>query len=156
VALYDYAEAVVIDEWPLLANGQESDKVWATHDQLCRELDQMEPRTPEESEIRAQLLEEMRDLDHNRRERLLGSEQRMPDLLWVILVSGGVEVVLFTYLFGTRRVGVQAAMTGALAVLFGLILFLSAELNSPFVGYLKVQLTAYQSVLDLMSTMMRR
>jgi hypothetical protein len=98
----------------------------------------------------------MRGLDHNRRDWLLRSEQRMPDLLWVILVGGGVVIVLFTYMLGTKRVEVQAVMTGLLVVLFGLVLFLIAELNSPLAGYLKLQPTGFESVLDLMRTTMPR
>ena len=42
-------------------------------------------------------------------------------------------------------------MTGALVLLIGLVLILIAELNSPFSGYLKLEPTGFQSILQFMN-----
>lgn len=150
VHLRDYAQTVITDEWPLLTHGQESDKAWAIHDELWQDLYQLAGKPGIDASVYNNLLEEMRNVDEDRRLRLAGSEQRVPDLMWIILVGGGIEAVLFTYLFGTKRVGVQVAMTAALVLLIGTVLFLIAELNTPFSGYLKLEPSGYESVVQFM------
>lgn len=149
--LRDYAQAVVTDEWPLLAHGQESDTAWDAHDQLWQDVYQLSGQTGIDQAIYLNLVEGMREVDETRRLRLAGSEHRIPDLMWVILIGGGIEAVLFTYVFGTKRIGVQMGMTAALVLLIGLVLFLIAELNSPFSGFMKLEPTGYQSILQLMN-----
>lgn len=149
--LRDYAQAVVTDEWPLLARGQESDTAWAIHDQLWQDMHQLSGQPGIDQAVYLHLLGEMQDVDEKRRLRLASSEERIPGLMWVILIGGGIEAVLFTYAFGTKRVGVQIGMTAALVLLIGLVLLLIAELDTPFSGDLKLEPAGYRSILQMMN-----
>lgn len=68
------------------------------HDSLWQVLNQQP-----DSRLHDQLLNEMRSLDQDRRSRLLSAEPSVPTLMWVILIGGGLLLVPFTYLFGTKR-----------------------------------------------------
>ena len=85
----DYVQTVVTDEWPLLAHGQESDKAWALNDQIWQDLYQLSGKPGIDPAIYSNLLEEMRNVDEDRRLRLAGSEERVPVLMWIVLSVGG-------------------------------------------------------------------
>ncbi len=155
VSLRDYTQSVVIEEWPLMAQGVDlndrADQAWTDHDDIWIEINQLSPDSPKETNVQMQLLEEMRTLDQDRRMRLLSAQRRMPNLMWVILLGGGVITVAFTYLFGAKHIWVQAGMTIGMVAIFGLILIMIAELDTPFSGKVQVQPTGFRSLLNLMN-----
>jgi hypothetical protein len=70
-----------------------------------------------EQMLYVQALERVHDLNDARRGRLVDAQEGLPALMWVVLVSGGVIVVGFTYLFGLGNTVVHALMIGALAAI---------------------------------------
>src|SRR5829696_2901690 len=94
-----YARVVVDEEWPLMEQEKSSPKAWDLLDDLRTTLQNFDLTTPEEQVVYEQGFERMRDLADARRDRLLESKQGLPAILWVVLISGGIVVVSFTYLF---------------------------------------------------------
>lgn len=155
LSLRDYTQAVITEEWPLMAQGVDlndhPDQAWTEHDEIWMEINKLVPSTPKETNVQMQLLEEMRTLDQDRRMRLLSAQRRMPGLMWVILLGGGVITVAYTYLFGAKHIWVQAGMTIGMVAVFGLILIMIAELDTPFSGQVQIHPTGFQSLLNLMN-----
>lgn len=154
-SLQDYTRSVVTEEWPLMARGVDlnnhPDQAWSEHDDIWMEINEFSPSSPKETNVHLQLLDEMRTLDQDRRMRLLSAQRRMPDLLWAILLSTGAITLAFTFLFGAKHIWVQMGMTIGVVVVFGLILFLIAELDTPFSGQVQIHPTGFQSLLELMN-----
>ena len=151
LAVRDYSQAVVTEEWPLMGRNDynlslQPDQAWVRHDAIWQALAQ-EP----DSRLHSQLLDEMRGLDQDRRSRLLSAEPSVPTLMWVILLGGEILLLLFTYLFGTKRVVTQALMTIGLAGTVALILVLTYALATPYSGYLHIEPTGFESVLSFMN-----
>jgi hypothetical protein len=95
-----------------------------------------------------QALERVHDLNDARRGRLVDAQEGLPALmLVVVLVSGGVIVVGFTYLFGLGNTVVHALMIGALAAIISLSLFTVAALDYPFGRGVQVGPEAFEQVL---------
>jgi hypothetical protein len=65
---------------------------------------------------------------------LLDANTYVPTLLWIVLISGGVITVGFTYLFGLEKSWVHMLMVGALAVIIASALFTIYALEYPFAG----------------------
>jgi uncharacterized membrane protein YraQ (UPF0718 family) len=143
-----YARVVVEEEWPLMEEEMSSPKAWDLLDDLRTNLQNLDPTTPEEQVVYEQGFERMRDLADARRDRLLESRQGLPAILWVVLVTGGIVVVSFTYLFGLDSTAIHLLMVASLALVISLVLFTVAALNFPFKGDVTIHPEAMQQVLD--------
>jgi uncharacterized membrane protein YraQ (UPF0718 family) len=143
-----YARVVVEEEWLLMEEEKSSPKAWDLLDDLRTNLQNLDPTTPEEQVVYEQGFERMRDLADARRDRLLESKQGLPAILWVVLVTGGIVVVSFTYLFGLDSTAIHLLMVASLALVISLVLFTVAALNFPFKGDITIHPEAMQQVLD--------
>jgi uncharacterized membrane protein YraQ (UPF0718 family) len=142
-----YARAVVHEEWPLMEQEKSSPKAWDVLDDLRGSLQSFDPSTPEEQVLYEQGFERMRDLADARRDRLLEAEQGLPVILWVVLITGGIVVVSFTYLFGLDSTAIHLLMVASLALVIALVLFTVAALNYPFKGDITIHPEAMEQVL---------
>ena len=147
-----YARVVVDDEWPLMRFGKSSPEAWDLLDGMRASLQNVDPSTPGQQVLYEQSLERMRDLADARRDRLLEAENGLPGILWVVLITGGVITVGFTYLFGLDSTVVHLLMVGSLALVLALVLFTVGALNFPFKGDIKITPDAMQHVLDRFRT----
>src|SRR3712207_1799282 len=92
-----YAEEVVDEEWPLMAQGRtplmedtgEVTPGWVIIDDIRATLQEVEPRTVAEQELYAEGLDQVQRLADARRTRLVAAEEGLPSVLWVVLVVGG-------------------------------------------------------------------
>lgn len=143
-----YARAVVDEEWPLMRDGQTSPRAGTLANDLRRSIEDFEPSTGTEQAIYAQELERVHDLDEAREVRLLNVSEGLPPVLWFVLVSLGIDTILFTYFVGMKarwlHVLAVAALTGGIT----LILFAIYVLDSPFGGDFRVGPDAFELVLD--------
>jgi Protein of unknown function (DUF4239) len=148
-----YAEVVVEEEWPLLAQGRSSPKAWATLDELRGTILGLNPpkgaqQTGYDQMRYSEMLEQLHDLGNARRERLLVAGQGLPPILWIVLILGGVITVCFTYLFGLENTLVHLLMVAALAMIISISLFTVAALDYPFNGDIRIHPAAYEQDLE--------
>jgi protein-S-isoprenylcysteine O-methyltransferase Ste14 len=145
-----YAQVVVEEEWPLMQQGRASPKAWELLDEMRGSIEQLDPNTDTQLMLLYDqaLLERMHGLADARRERLLDAEEGLPNILWVVLILGGVIAVGFTYLFGLESTTVHVLMVAALAMIFALALFTVAALDYPFKGDVHVHPAAFEQVLE--------
>ena len=142
-----YARVVVDEEWPLMKQGKSSPKAWDLLDEIRANLQSFKPSTPQEQVLYEQSLEQMRGLADARRDRLIEAEQGLPVILWLVLVTGGVVVVGFTYLFGLQSTAIHLLMVASLAMIIALVIFTVAALNFPFGGDITIKPEAMEQVL---------
>jgi nucleotide-binding universal stress UspA family protein len=142
-----YARVVVYEEWPLMEHEKSSPRAWDLLDEIRASLQDLDPSTPEQEILYGQSLERMRDLADARRDRLLEAEKGLPVILWVVLITGGIIVVGFTYLFGLQSTVIHLLMVGSLALIIALVLFTVAALNYPFKGDITIDPEAMKHVL---------
>jgi hypothetical protein len=149
-----YAEVVVEEEWPLMAQGGgSSPKAWATLDELRAAILGLKPTKGAKhicyDQMRYnEMLVQLHDLGNARRERLLAAGQGLPPILWIVLLLGGVITVCFTYLFGLDNTLVHLLMVGSLALIISLSLFTVAALDYPFNGDIRIHPAAYEQDLE--------
>src|SRR5947209_15585969 len=101
------ASALAAIYWPLMGEGQESSHAWDIVDELRRSIDGFEPSTPTEQTLHTQEVTLIDDMMNDRRLRLLQSREGMPPSRWVILVSGIVVLVGFSYFYGMKNFRVR-------------------------------------------------
>jgi len=103
----------------------------------------MNPATRREQVIQMQLLSSLDDLYKARASRLSAIESRIPYVMWLIIVSGGILTVGFTYLFGFRDFRMQIAMTTAVAASLSLVVVLIVAFDLPFRGAVSISPFAF-------------
>jgi protein-S-isoprenylcysteine O-methyltransferase Ste14 len=142
-----YARVVVEQEWPLMERGQTSPRADSLLRQLRLELLEFDPHTKGEQVLYELGQTQLHDAADARRTRLLEVREGIPNLLWVVLVVGGVITVSFTYLFGLKSNVAHALMVAALTLLICGILFTIAEFNNPFSGPVGIRPEAFREAL---------
>ena len=145
---YSYAKVVIDEEWSMMEQGQASPRAGALADEIRSTIYEFEPDTPAEQVLYEQGLERVHELVDERRLRLLEAREAMPDILWGVLVAGGIIVVSFTYLFGLENTLSHTLMIAALAAIIALVLFTIYALNHPFTGITRIKPDAFELVLD--------
>jgi lysylphosphatidylglycerol synthetase-like protein (DUF2156 family) len=138
---------VVEEEWPMMERGKTSPRADSLVRQLRLKLLEFDPRTEGEQVLYERGLTQLHDAVDARRSRLLEVREGIPNLLWVVLVVGGVITVSFTYLFGLKSNRTHALMVAALTLLICGILFTIGEFNYPFSGVVEIRPDAFKEVL---------
>ncbi len=142
-----YARTVVEDEWPLMAEGKESNRANTLLRELRLAVQDAGANAPVGEVLIDQSLTRLHEMGDARRIRLLEAREGLPTILWVVLVGGAVVTVGFTYLFGLKNNWVHAVMVACLTLLICGILFTISALEYPFAGEVKVQPQAIEQVL---------
>jgi Ca2+/Na+ antiporter len=142
-----YARVVVDEEWPLMARGESSPRAWALIDEIRLTVQNLNPDTEAGQVLYEQGFERVHDLADARRDRLVEAEQGIPGILWVVLVTGAIITVGFTYLFGLDDTTTHTLMVALLALIIGLVLFTIGSLEYPFRGIVQVGPDAFELVL---------
>ena len=99
-------------------------------------------------EILGELLKQLDTVTQARRTRLHLSTGIVPELLWMVLYSGAILTVGFTFFFGTKNLPAQVMMTGILSVIVFMGLLLIISFDYPFTGSVHVGSEPLQAVLE--------
>jgi fumarate reductase subunit D len=142
-----YARVVVEEEWPMMKRGQTSPRAESLLSQLRLQILQFDPSTEGEQVLYERGLTQLHDATDARRSRLLEVREGIPELLWVVIVGGGVITVSFTYLFGLKSNAAHALMVAALTLLICGILFTIGEFDYPFSGAVEIRPEAFKEAL---------
>ena len=142
-----YARVVVEEEWSMMEQGQTSPRADSLLRQLRSKLLEFDPSTEGEQVLYEGGLTQLHDALDARRSRLLEVREGIPNLLWVVLVVGGVITVSFTYLFGLKSNVAHALMVAALTLVICGILFTIGEFDHPFSGVVEIGPDAFKEVL---------
>jgi len=143
-----YAEAVVDEEWPLLARGQANQDAQNAADKLRESIDGFEPQTMAEQELYARMLTKVDELEENRGLRLLESQEGVPPLIWAAMVILGIITVAFTYLFEMDTPRLYMVRVALLTVVVALSLYTIHTIEHPFSSGVQVGPDAFERVLD--------
>ena len=133
--LFVYAETVVQDEWPALADGRVVDEAgWQLLDRFHLSLVKFRPSDPGVQAIETEMIHNLNALYDARRGRFRAAEERLPPILWWNLIAGAGLTILFSYLFGVPNFPMHVVMVAMLGASIALVLSLIILLDNPFRG----------------------
>jgi hypothetical protein len=147
-----YAQTVVDEEWPLMQHGGSDPRAWALLDEIRGSLQGWQPTTEDEQELYSEGLDRVHDLADARRLRLVESQERIPAILWALVVFAGIITVVFTYIFGLENARAHRVMVMALAAVIGLAVITIGILETPFSGSAQLGPDAFELTLDRFET----
>jgi hypothetical protein len=147
-----YARTVVDEEWALMEQGRADPRAWELLDEIRGNLQGWKPTTEDELVLYSQGLDRVHDLADARRMRLVEAEERIPVILWTLVLFGGIVTVSFAYLFGLESARAHKVMVMALAGVIGLVIFTIGTLETPFSGHAQLRPDAFELILDRFET----
>lgn len=142
--LEKYRQAVISEEWPLLARGQSSHNVDMIIKNIWKFYAKFNPENKTQEIFLTESVKRLNQLGELRRVRLFDSRRGVNEILWFVLIVGGIITLIFSFLFGTENFGIQIFMTVLLAVIIGLIIFTIMEIDYPFTGNFSIKPEAFQ------------
>jgi hypothetical protein len=148
---HEYCETMISDEWPAMARETQSAKAHRLIQQLWHALTTVQPRTSGEQTVMDHSLSELTGMTEHRRIRLLQSRQRLPAILWSVLIVGGIVTVGSTCLFGVENFKLHLVQVFEITFLLSLMLVAMASINRPYQGDVHVSPEAFRYALDTMN-----
>lgn len=145
-----YAEAVVNQEWPEMANNEEPKQSVAIGSEIWLTVRSIRPTSSTEQMVQDHAFSELRLLAQHRLTRLSQSTTRLPRVLWCVLLVGGILTILSACLFGVHEEKLQALQVLSLSLLVSLALVAIADIHRPFQGLIHVRAHAFERVLRSM------
>lgn len=142
--LKEYTNAVVNDEWKMLARGEQSLKAHGLLKKIWMAYISYEPKTENEKMFFTESVKKLNEAGELRRLRLMDSRTGIHPILWSVLLIGGITTIAFTFFFGAENLKAQIMMASMLAMVIALILFLVLLLDFPFTGELNISPDAFK------------
>ncbi|HTZ70235.1 MAG TPA: DUF4239 domain-containing protein [Acetobacteraceae bacterium] len=143
-----YMKAVIEEDWPALAQGTLAAEPGEALDAVYTAVLAANATTPRDAVLINAVLTDLRDVTEARRTRLRLGAGIVPGVLWVALFGGAVVTLGFTFFFATPSMRAQALMSGMLAAIIFMALFVAVEIDHPFTGPVSVGPEALQLALE--------
>lgn len=145
-----YAEAAVNEEWPAMQAQRESHAAGIVMRQIWQVLTTTQPQTMRQLGSVDHLTTALSNLAERRRLREEQHENKLPSLLWILLIVGGAATVISSCLLGNDKRWLHYCQVMALTFVVAVTLAAIADLARPFEGALAVAPTALQRSLVIM------
>jgi hypothetical protein len=144
--LAEYVDAVINEEWPAMACGDEKviEQVGARLDRIWGSLHVFEPCSECHKALHAEALGCFNDLSDARTNRLAAARTRLPTGMRILLWIGACIVVSSMLLLAVDRFLTHAIITGALAGAVSHVLYLIFDLDDAFDGNWRVLPTPFE------------
>jgi hypothetical protein len=146
-ALGNYLTLAVTRDWPQMAREHESPAVTQALNALYAATLRYTRSGERPAGASVELFHQLDVMTSARRTRLQLAVGIVPSVLWFALVVGGILTVGFTFFFGTANFSAQVMMTGILAVIVFIGLFVIVAIDHPFTGPVFVDSEPLQRVL---------
>jgi hypothetical protein len=146
-ALSGYLSVALAQDWPQMAHGRSSPEANRALNGLYDATLHLAQANSRPQPVVMEIFNQLDRITQARRTRLHLSHGIVPGMLWAVLLSGGVLTVAFTFFFGTRNLGAQMLMTGILALIVFMGLFVIVTIDHPFTGPVHVHGEPLEAVL---------
>lgn len=147
-ALGNYLRLAIARDWPQMAVERESPDVTRALDVLYAAALHLAQGGSRQPAVLVELFNQLDTITKARRSRLHLAVGIVPGVLWAALTLGGILTVAFTFFFGTENLKAQVMMTGVLAIIVFLGLFVIVSIDHPFTGPVHVGSGPLQHVLE--------
>ena len=145
--LMPYLAQIIDVEWPAQIAGRTVPATEPLLVRMNRTVLEIRPIGTGESNVQNFLINALSDAATVRRDRRLATHGTIPDLVWVVLVSGAALMVASSFMLGGPTPAMHMLMTVALVASGVLVLLLIVGLSSPFHGMVTIPPDAYVEVL---------
>jgi hypothetical protein len=146
-----YADAVIRDDWPVLARGRPPETSHTINQQMWRTLLGVRQGSAAELVVLDHAFGELSTMTQYRRARMLQATNHLPAIFWWVLLVGGVLTIASVAMFGSRNPRLHAFQVFSLTLLITLALLAIADLDQPFRGWVHVSVYPFERARDHMN-----
>jgi hypothetical protein len=139
-----YADAAIEDDWPAMSANRVPEQSRQIVGQMWGTLMSVKTASPTESTAEDHALYELSALSEHRRTRLLQSVSRLPNVLWCVLIIGGIVTIASASMFGSQNTVLHGLQVFAFSLLVSLVLVAIADIDRPFQGSVHVSDFAFR------------
>jgi len=147
-AIRDYVQQIITEAWPQQRRGQTPSGGGALVDRIQAALVAFEPASEGQKLAHAETLRACNEMLIARRLRVDANRERLPALMWRVLIAGALLCLFAACFFNVERRGLHALAVGLLGTLMAMVLFLIFAWDRPYVGEFGIDSEAYQLVYD--------
>jgi hypothetical protein len=138
-AIGNYVRLVTDEEWPLMRHGDESPAAWRGIDGVFAALQSYTPVSRSQAAFYDDSVRHLNSVLEARSNRLSASDGNdLPPLVAALVIVGGIVIVSYATLVGSRSSAFHAIGAGAIAVIVGFSLVVLLSLQFPFSGDLAI------------------
>jgi hypothetical protein len=149
LALREYAQSIVTDEWLEMDMGHHSTKTGDLFKPVSKGIIEIKPSTPRENSIYSEMLKIVDSLADSRNDRLDAAESSLPGIFWTLII---VILMLKTILSAfVERSRVANVVIATQMVAFSSLLCLTFSFDQPFKGETSIKPSAIIEVIDAIS-----
>jgi hypothetical protein len=134
--LKNYADAVVEDEWPLMAKNARSDEASNVLTDLTQGIRLLDPKNPVQQMARAEIVTTLNQLSDVREARISAARLKLPHYLWDALAIAVTLLIVFGWL--QNPLPKMAAYVGGVTIGVSVLFTLVFALEGLYVGESKV------------------
>jgi hypothetical protein len=149
--LIDYTNSVYNDELKKLAVGELGLYSTGALRKLLNVFNTMDDKSRANRELYAESLKRVNNLAEYRRLRIFAGDDTIPGVIWIVLLTGAVLTITYSYFFGAKNKNSQYLMTSVLTITITMILFLIYVLDHPFTGSSSVRTSPIKQVIEIMA-----
>lgn len=146
--LRGYTTSIVQQSWPAQRRGLANDEERILLTRFQEQLLHTEVTSLSQQVLHGQAIETFNKLVELRRQRIESISTSVPSVLWAAVLLGALITIAFSYGFVVVSLRLHALLTGLLALMVGVMVFVIAALDHPYLGEVSVTPDAYQIVLD--------
>jgi ABC-type multidrug transport system fused ATPase/permease subunit len=144
-----YAEEVTKGWDVFRVTGQGNPAARKTIDDMLKLFGTLTPATKVREIVAAQFLETFSQLMLDRNKRLLAASESLSWIMWLAAIGGGAVTIGMSFVLYMDRLMPHLIMTSVLSSLIGMLLFIMAVFNQPFVGPLGITAEPFEASLKL-------
>jgi hypothetical protein len=144
--LKDYTGNVIKVAWPAQQKGQDPVGGTALVTRFQETLLAFEPQTKSQEILHAAAIEQFASFSKVRRERINDASGGIPDVLWWVLLLGGLVNLILLWMFSMDSLGAHLMLAGLFAFFLGMMVFLIAALDWPFRGDLSISADPFAAI----------
>jgi len=150
--LIDYAQAVIDDDWPAMANDRLGQKASALKRQFTEKVMELKPANSIQKEIRSGIIADIDTLSDHRLIRLNHSMAKPPVYVLVIIFGFLVSMACF----GAYQPHFPLIALVSLCTLFiGMVLYLILAMSDPFQGRIIIDPTTFANLIEALESGVR-
>ena len=142
-----YLQSAIENDWPAMERGKGSEETNHALSTLYATVLRYQPPDARGTALLTEALQQLNTLTQARRARIVLAAGIVPGVVWMVLFTGALLTIAFTFFFGTQNLGAQTLMTGALSALICSGLLVIVTIDHPFAGGVKVKPEALENVL---------
>jgi hypothetical protein len=143
-----YLNMAIARDWPAMQQGKASREATDALSEIYVVVLKYRPADNSGAILLSELLRQVDLVGQARRARLVAANGTVPSVVWLVLFSGAILTIAFTFFFGTENIRAQAAMTGILSILIFSGMLTIISINRPFTGPVNVGSEPLLAVLE--------